>query len=100
MTQSNLGDWGVDTPEPEEDEEETQVTESSEGGRSRFEKAMDEAPDNAEPFDDLSCPWCLGPKDDFKTEEVAGERQVSCTNCSAVIPTTADWYLRGEKIAI
>jgi hypothetical protein len=60
-------------------------------------------------MDDESCPWCLHPSDEFivkreSDDDVEGrlicDPQVSCPNCSAVIPVDAEWYQEGEKIVV
>lgn len=92
--QASLGDFGADVPA---DEDETPGGNADEDGTQSYSKlqlAMKDAPDNAEPFADDSCPWCLAPSDDF---DESGDT-VSCTNCDARIPVGADWYQRGEKI--
>jgi len=107
MTQSNLGDFGGGVEDTDESEE-TTTKRTEEGTKmSRFQRALADAPEGAEPFDDLSCPWCFGSKSDFviKTDDdVIGrlptdkQRQVSCGHCNAVIPVDAEWYLNGKKI--
>lgn len=99
MTQDTLRNFGVDV-EATDDEPPSY-------SYSRWRKALRKAPENAEPLDKLSCPWCLGSKDDFivrTNDDVQGEvlygRVVICGNCNAVIPVEADWYLRGEKICV
>jgi len=91
--QSRLGDWSDD------DSLEKSVT------IRRSKVALRESPEGAEPNDDLSCPWCLAPKSEFKIREMSdidvdaeSGRQVSCGNCSAVIPIESDWYLNGVKM--
>lgn len=101
--QSSLSDFGGGVEQQPDGE-----TPGGNGGKNgvrRLTIALREAPDNAEPFADDSCPWCLGSADDFVTktnDDVPGELpqspQVSCGHCSAVIPVHMDWYQRGEKI--
>jgi hypothetical protein len=97
--QRKLGDYSDST--------ELETTEDR--GIRRTAIALREAPDNAEPNNPLSCPWCLASPDGFKVttnDDVIGkypkpdERLVSCGNCNACIPTEADWYLRGRKICL
>lgn len=103
MTQSSLGDFGADVPEQEEPEDE--VSEGESLNLSRRQLALKQAPETAEPDNPLSCPWCLESPDNFvkrHEEDAVGELlddpQVSCGNCGSVIPTDADWYIRGEKM--
>jgi hypothetical protein len=98
MDQSSLDQFGTDARDDDTDERNR--------GYTRYQIAVREAPDGAEPFADDSCPWCLGSADDFVTktnDDVTGtlprDPQVSCGHCSAVIPTDMDWYQRGEKKA-
>lgn len=107
MSQRSLGDFGVDVDEPEEETEKREVTGG--GNLSRAQIALKRAPEGAEPYDDLSCPWCLGSKDDFniRTEDdphtyvpEGQDKVVSCGHCHASIPINADWYLRGEKVCL
>lgn len=61
--------------------------------------ALSEAPENAEPYADDSCPFCLAPADDF--EEAPGDLgDVSCGNCDSIIPVDADWYQEGIKVSL
>lgn len=53
--------------------------------------------DNAQPFDDLSCPWCCAPASEFDCGNDLDYRP-ACSNCSAVIPVEQEWYLQGDKI--
>lgn len=103
--QSALGDFGVDTPEREETADGVDLSERSMVRLSRRQLALKQAPEGAEPDNPLSCPWCLGSPDDFvkrTSDDAVGELiddpQISCGNCRHVIPTTAEWYLRGEKM--
>lgn len=70
-------------------------TERSESGDQWYKTALKRAPDNAEPFADDSCPWCLGPASDF-VEHADG--RVGCPHCDSIIPTDAEWYQDGEKV--
>lgn len=96
--QASLGDFGSTVQEADDDSETLGGNADESGTRqrsySRFELAMQLAPDNAEPFADDSCPWCLAPADDFSQ---AVDGTVSCGNCEAVIPVDADWYQSGQK---
>jgi len=97
MTQSSLGDFvastddTADTPGGKDDEDGTQQR-----GHSRLQVAMRLAPDDAEPFADDSCPWCLAPADRFDRSDGS----VECMNCTSRIPIDATWYQRGEKICV
>ena len=115
--QSALSGWGAD--ESDDTEEDTDAdsgqtdgsqrerdTDHSHRGRSVFE---DPSISDDASLSDYSCPWCLHPADDFTVrrnsdDDVIGELpmdpQISCGNCSAVIPVHAAWYKRGEKICI
>lgn len=90
--QASLNQFGVDVPEADEVDE-TPGGSADEDGVRRMVLALDMAPDNAEPYADDSCPWCLAPASDF---DESGK--TSCGNCDAVIPTHMNWYQRGEKV--
>lgn len=89
MKQTDFSDFGGGSPEEAEDEEE------SEGGFSRMELAMRHAPDDAEPFADDSCPWCLAPAERFNERN---DGVVGCGHCDARIPVDAEWYQDGKKM--
>ena len=81
--QASLGDFGVETnPEP------TGVRENVRN----LKKLLD---DDAEPWNDHSCPWCCAPPRKFRRRY--GDT-VGCGSCDSAIPVEADWYNRGEKI--
>lgn len=88
--QSTLDGFSA-TPEPEGSE--------THGLRSDV-RAYDRMPEDAEPTNTLSCPWCCTPPEKFRKREVAGRTIIGCSNCSAVIPHEAEWYLNGDKIIL
>lgn len=51
--------------------------------------------DDAEPFNNKSCPWCCAPPRKFIERD---NGIVGCTSCDSAIPVGKDWYERGEKI--
>lgn len=52
-------------------------------------------PDEADPTDILSCPWCCMPPEQFEHHD---DGKVTCRNCNTVVPVKSDWYLKGKKI--
>lgn len=87
MGQATLGDFGAGV------EEEPEPTGPDvEAVRNKLQFIISDRSS----LSDLSCPWCLCDGQHFEDD---GE-QVGCPDCSAVIPTEADWYQRGEKIVI
>lgn len=73
---------------------------SSNVGINVMARAMQTAAPDAEPQNDLSCPWCFCPPERFNVREEDGERTVGCGYCDARIPHDSEWYLNGEKIAL
>lgn len=54
-------------------------------------------PDPAEsPSDDLVCPWCLAPSDEFAE---TGPTGLACGRCSGTLPADAAWFRDRDVIA-
>ena len=109
--QSALDAWGGDSDEETENKSEASnggsKTVDVESGRTGRSPYSDPALSDDAVLTKESCPWCLHPSDEFRektNEDVRGELihspQISCDNCSAVIPVEEGWYQRGEKICV
>lgn len=92
--QQSLAEFGA----VEADSDDETPRGNADQGLTRFAIAMNEAPDNAEPFADDSCPWCLASADDFRDAESPDIDKPVCNNCETVIPVDTDWYQNGEKV--
>lgn len=97
--QSSLENYGVVEPDDNSETPGGNAEESSANGSmaSRLQRALQFAPEDAEPYADDSCPWCLGTE--FRESQASRINDPACVNCGARIPVDADWYQRGEKIA-
>ena len=90
MDQTDLTAFGMS--------EEQQPTDETPRGNSRRITAYKRAPKNAQPYEDDSCPWCLGPADDFREAVSPDIDDPVCSHCNGIIPVNEEWYQRGEKI--
>lgn len=87
MTQTTWDAWSDGTGPDREPEPEPRRTQVKTPARNNdYETA----------FTTLSCPWCLCHERHFR-EAPSG---TGCPNCSALIPTDAEWYQRGEKVCL
>lgn len=110
MTQSNLGDWGNDDPEPEvEPDAEQTVDHDREPQVTIYDRSSLDydplapwkpgfiPPEKPEPGD-LYCPWQHAHTTGEPMEEAVdrGNGVIGCGTCEARLPVDADWYKRGE----